>query len=151
MQIFVHSNLPFEPVPELTRELRLKGKAEGEISSQSGNGARNALSSSAGDVFKKVEVSGEFGSDPLTDEKASCFASPTMLPPRRPRPSRKRTLEADGETILALHGAEMVCLLGSGGFGKGRKGMQKKGLRLNHSIVSCSTAVLGREGGGEVS
>ncbi|KAG5294425.1 hypothetical protein I7I48_10931 [Histoplasma ohiense] len=149
MQIFVHSNLPFEPVPELARELRPKGKAEGEISSQSGNGTRNTLSSRAGDVFKKVGVSGEFGSDPLTEEKASCFASPTMLPPRRPRPSRKRTLEADGETILARQGAEMVSLMRSACFWGREKGYAEERVKAVPIPLSLSsTAVLGREGGG---
>ncbi|QSS66248.1 hypothetical protein I7I51_07105 [Histoplasma capsulatum] len=155
MQIFVHSNFSFEPVPELAPELRPKGKAEGEafeISSQSGDGARNALSSRAGYVFKKVGVSGELGSDPLTEENASCFASPTMPPPRRPRPTRKRTLEADGETILARQGAEMVSLMRNACFWGREKGYAEERVKAVSIPLSLSSmAALGREGGGLVS
>ncbi|EDN10070.1 predicted protein [Histoplasma mississippiense (nom. inval.)] len=153
--IFVHSNFSFEPVPELAPELRPKGKAEGEafeISSQSGDGARNALSSRAGYVFKKVGVSGELGSDPLTEENASCFASPTMPPPRRPRPTRKRTLEADGETILARQGAEMVSLMRNACFWGREKGYAEERVKAVSIPLSLSSmAALGREGGGLVS
>ncbi|KLJ11641.1 hypothetical protein EMPG_13181 [Blastomyces silverae] len=143
VRIFVHSNFPFEPLSESPPELAPEGKVEAEIfatASQPGDGDPNPLTSRAGDVSGQVEESGELDSDAHTEESASKSTS-SAAPPRRPRAPRKRTLEADGETILARQGAEMVSLMRNACFWGREKGYAEGRVKAVSIPLSPSSTV----------
>ncbi|OJD27457.1 hypothetical protein ACJ73_01147 [Blastomyces percursus] len=141
VRIFVHSNFPFEPLSESPPELAPEGKVEADIfttASQPGNGDRNPLTSRAGGASVQVEESREFDSDAGTEESTSKSISAR---PRRPRTPRKGTLEADGETILARQGAEMVSLMRNACFWGREKGYAEEKVKAVSIPLSSSSTV----------
>ncbi|OAX81294.1 hypothetical protein ACJ72_04371 [Emergomyces africanus] len=151
VRIFLHSNFTFEPEQESESELTLATKVDVETlpsTHQTPDESHGACDPGADNVSGEVEASIEFRNDSSTDENGSKPASSTTRP-RRPRTSRKRTLEADGETILARQGAEMVSLMRNACFWGREKGYAEARVKVvTIPLSSSSTASHGPEGGG---
>ncbi|KKZ66921.1 hypothetical protein EMCG_07417 [[Emmonsia] crescens] len=151
VRIFVHSDLTSELEPELAPELTPEAGVDTNIfatASQAGYEGRSALNSGADDVSRQVEESDEFHSDSRTEENTPKYI-PSTPRPRRRRTSRKRTLEDDGETILARQGAEMVSLMRNACFWGREKGYAEERVKtVNIPLSSSSTVSPGLEGDG---
>ncbi|PGH01674.1 hypothetical protein GX51_05120 [Blastomyces parvus] len=143
VRIFVHSDFAFDPLSESPPELAPEGKLEADnftTASQPRDGDHSHLASRSSDVSGQVEESSELDSDARTEESASKSTSATARP-RRPRTSRKRTLEADGETILARQGAEMVSLMRNACFWGREKGYAEGRVKAVSIPLSSSSTV----------
>ncbi|OJD17199.1 hypothetical protein AJ78_02692 [Emergomyces pasteurianus Ep9510] len=150
VRIFLHSNFTFELEQESASELTSETNMNLETLTtayETWGEDGSASDSRADDMSVDTEGRIEFGNDSSTEETGTKPVLSTTRP-RRPRTPRKRTLEADGETILARQGAEMVSLMRNACFWGREKGYAEERVKAVTIPLSSSTGPQSPEGGG---
>ncbi|KAK2806709.1 hypothetical protein FQN50_005703 [Emmonsiellopsis sp. PD_5] len=122
VRIFVHSNFP----PEVGDEVPSLPPSEGNEA----NGEAVPGYTTNDDTNKRAEGETETPDKNTSGQEGLNGAAQSPPRPRRPRTQRIRSLEADGETVLARQGAEMVSLMRNACFWGREKGYGEKSVRV---------------------
>ncbi|EEH38267.2 hypothetical protein PAAG_01188 [Paracoccidioides lutzii Pb01] len=138
VRIFVHSNLASDPELDSAPESDVDIFANTAFSA---GGEKWTVSNfGVGNLASQVEEQMEPDYGPSTEEGVPTPTSPSSCS-RRSRIPRKRTLEADGETILARQGGEMVSLMRNACFWGREKGYAEERVKYVTIPLSSSSAL----------